>query len=215
MMPSDREEVAEFFREGLDPLLIPFGFHFDSQRLQYRRKSEGGNTNITLSLAGSGIYTIELHLGARHDLTENLIGQITFNTADFSPYSNTISTSMAKLINHPFARYSLSDYTTADQALDELKNFLQTHGLPFLDDTSKPDRIHALLNHNPASANPYVFNQTYRCFRGLAIARYVQSGRVTELYKAYKEQLVELGTNEILGQKFDALYNHLRSVSLN
>ena len=148
------------------------GFELHSGMRQYRRPEAYGYSCVILSAVEyEGIHLLDVHLGSRIDLVEELAYQFTNGLKDYGPQSTTFITSVGRVKNQRIHRYRYRNSVEREEVEQRLVHFFNEQGLDFLDSVNNLQTLDNIYNSKPEVACRYTYNQGNRAIRGMTIAR--------------------------------------------
>lgn len=198
-------EMYDFFEE--------FDFELLPDQLQYRRQTEEGFQNVIFSFAQQGkAVSLEVNMGTRIDRIEQLVQPYLQTLQAYKAQSNTVITSAGRLQNTPYKRFQIWKGKDISKVAQSLQLLMADLGFGFLDSVSKDYQVHHLFNQTPTKPCRYIYNQFYRCFKGLVAAYLVQPDQVNALLPIYQQNLLTLGAPDAYQAQFDALAKQLTAI---
>jgi len=201
--------------EQLGQWLIPLDYVAVPQLKQFRRAFGGGHQCVVLSSAGQHPLEIEVFLGVRVDLVEDLAYQFTMGLNEYGPHSTTLLIPAKKVAEKAELRYELNRELDISQISSNIEEFMLTYGYAFLDEYSSIAALDQLYNANPEQKVDYITNEYHRALRGVILAKLVQSQSWSELAQIYRRKLEKKGTPEMQLNKYLRLVEFLRNHSFN
>lgn len=199
----------------LQPIFEAKGFQLMKHLHQFRKKTDGGFQNIIISVSGSEPVLVEINIGTRVDLVEELAYQFTTGLRSFQENSNTLITSMGRIIQQPYFRFEVTRTDDVQEVADRICGFMQEQGFGFLDKYTTISELDKLFNDNPREKLPYAYNHLNRCLRGIVLARMADRKDFPAIAATYRNTLVKSSTAPPLLEKYDKLVNHLKTFSFN
>ncbi|MEM9671920.1 MAG: hypothetical protein ACFB15_26285 [Cyclobacteriaceae bacterium] len=212
-MPVSELELV--LTERLEQHLAPLNFEKTPHLKQFRRACKGGYQCIVLSLAGQHPLEIEIFLGVRLDLVEELVYQFTMGLREYRPHSTTLLTPAKKVTEKAELRYELHQESDVEKVGNDIKEFMLTYGYDFLDQYNGVSALDQLYNANPEQKADYITNEYHRALRGVILAKLVQSQSWPELVQFYQRKLEKKGTPEVQLNKYLRLVEFLKNHSFN
>ncbi len=211
-------DVAPHLLLALEGFLSKQGFELLLAKQQFRKQGAHGFQNIipTLSTYEQEQETlVEFNLGVRLDIVEDLVNQFTQHLVDFQPDTNTLLTSMGRLLDKPFMRFKIKNESDVQQVAQNFMQFMEQQGFKSLNSFSKLPYLEQLTNQNPEQAHPYYYNNYHRCLKGLTLARLNQRIDFETLAKIYQQQLVRRNAPPVQQNNFKKLHHYLSHFSVN
>ncbi len=202
----------------LDSFLSKQGFELLPAKQQFRKQGAHGFQNIipTLSTYQQVQETlVEFNLGVRLDIVEDLVNQFTQHLVDFQSDTNTLLTSMGRLLDKPFLRFKIKNEADIKQICEDFTQFMTQQGFKFLANISKLTYLEQLTNQNPEQVHPYFYNNYHRCLKGITLARLNHSDNFERLAQVYKQQLIRRNAPPVQQNNFKKLCNYLSTFSVN
>lgn len=211
-------DVAPHLLLALDGFLSKQGFELILSKQQFRKQGTHGFQNIipTLSTYEQAQETlVEFNLGVRLDIVEDLVNQFTQHLADFQADTNTLLTSMGRLLDKPFLRFNIKNESDVQQVSQNFMQFMEQQGFKFLDHISKLAHLEQLTNQNPDQVHPYFYNNYHRCLKGLTLARLNHRTDFETLAQIYQRQLLRRNAPPVQQNNFKKLHHYLSHFSVN
>ncbi|TXB61458.1 hypothetical protein [Phaeodactylibacter luteus] len=192
MSASDWGQVEQNISLRLGRLLEPQGYTWLPRLHQFRREEPTGFRCIILALSPvpEGAL-LELHLGIRLQLVEQMAFPYTNGLQGFMPDSMTLAFPLSRLFGKPFQRFDVPFEGLPEAVFRVLEQQLSAQGLPFLERHSSVAALHGLFNAQPTAPLHLVHNQVNRCLRGLALAHLHDRAQLSRLIAAYRQSLEE------------------------
>lgn len=200
----------------LQPVFNAQGYEAIPAKKQFRKSNGSGFKNIIFSMSGDEEeQIINVHMGLRFDLVEDLVCQFLDIPASKEKESNTIIASLSRFHRLPYHRFIITDDSSLQHTCEQIAGFMQHKGFRFLNACEKLKRIDAVVNRKPALSCPYMYNQIHRCFKGITIARLLHRTDFEQLVTIYSNYLYSQWAPRHLIENFDKLANYLRHFSFN
>lgn len=192
MSTSDWDKVEQGISLRLGRLLEPQGYTWLPNLHQFRREEPTGFRCVILSLSPvpEGAL-LEVHLGIRSQLVEQMAFPYTNGLQGFLPDSMTLVFPLSKLFGKRFQRFDVPPDGLPEAVLRTLGQQLSEQGLPFLERHSSTAALHSLFNAQPTAPLYLVHNQVNRCLRGLALAHLQDRAQLSQLTVTYRQSLKE------------------------
>lgn len=202
------QQLARFFGDH--------GFALLPEKKQFRKNTETGFHNVILSPSYYGNTTLlDVNFGCRNDQVEQIAQQFLPTLTDFRPDANTLLMSVNKYQQSATPRFSIhSDQELAAVCETIMAFFLRT-GFDTLADSMTLKRLDVIFNGEPAKPCAYVYNQTFRCYKGLTVARLNHNPHFLGLIDLYRHQLTRQSQNAYEAMNFDRLVSYLQHYSAN
>ncbi|UZR96025.1 hypothetical protein [Chondrinema litorale] len=192
------------------------GYEMMAGKKQFRKYYSGGFKNIIFSPSVYGDECwLELNLGVRNDLVEEIVQQFLDNYKEFQNDTNTIIISIGKLTNNKYFKYKATDNDDLELICEQIESFMLHEGFSFLDKVSSIKYIDILFNRYPAKPSKFVYNQSHRCFKGLIVAKLVNNKKYKLIKDIYREALKTYGTKPLQLKNFEKLVTFLQHYSAN
>lgn len=201
-------QLAPFFGQH-DFVLIP-------EKKQFRKVTSTGFLNIILSPSYYGPTTLlDVNFGCRNEQVEQIAQQFLPTLTDFRPDANTILISIGKYrqVNPP--RYNIRTKVELDNVCSEIILFFVETGFELIDRSNSLEALDVILNENPGQPCPFIYNQTFRCYKGLTVASLTHSAHFLSLIDLYRNQLSQQSQNACEAMNFDRLVTYLQHYSPN
>jgi hypothetical protein len=158
---------------------------------------------------------VEINIGTRIDLVEELAYQFTTGLRSFQENSNTLITSMGRIMQQPYFRFEVHQSVDIREVAEQIKAFMETQGFDFLEKYSTISELDKLFNDKPREKLPYAYNHLNRCLRGIVLARMADRKDFPAIAATYRNTLLKSSTAPPLLEKYDKLVNHLKTFSFN
>ena len=199
--------LAPFFRE--------YQFEALPQKKQFRRSTVDGFSNVIFSVTyiDTGESAIEVNIGNRLHLVEKLVEQ--FVEHKHHHESNTIITSIGRLQGRPYFRYKARTEADIKQVCDQLIAFMEPAGLVFLENHAHLKQLDKVFNDAPLAPCHLLYNQMYRCLRGVVIGKLSNRDNFTDLAGLYRLSLEKQAAPEQLKEGYERLAKYLSTFSTN
>lgn len=212
-----QRELEDRFHRLIAPLFLEKGFRYISPFQQYRKLTPNGFQCVIFSFSHySEGSLLEVHLGIRIDMVEQLAFPYTNGLPGFKEDSLTLVTPMARLFDMPFERFDLVNRQDLIQASRKIHYQLAEKGWQFLRANLRLAELDQLFNDYPEKELHLVHNQANRCIRGITIARLNQDPNFQRLAQIYRHQLKTIPTaTEGTRKSFDRLFQFLLGYSPN
>ncbi|MEZ0541086.1 hypothetical protein [Fibrella arboris] len=201
-------QLARFFGQH-DFALLP-------EKKQFRKVTPTGFQNIILSPSYYGPTTLlDVNFGCRNEQVEQIAQQFLPTLTDFRPDANTLLISIGKYkqVNPP--RYSIRTDSELDSVCTQIIEFFVETGFALLDNSMSLDTLDTILNVNPVQPCPFVYNQTFRCYKGLTVASLTHNPHFLGLIDLYRHQITRQSQNAYEAMNFDRLVSYLQHYSPN
>ncbi|MEM9830868.1 MAG: hypothetical protein AAF944_09525 [Bacteroidota bacterium] len=178
--------------------------------MQFRRTNKGGYSSVVLSAGGRQPTEVEVFLGIRINLVEELIYQFTSGLTGYGSYSTTLLVPTRKIASEFPYFYSLATNADIPVIVPQIMQFLIQRGWTFLEKYHSVKSLDALYNQEPTQKSPYLTNEFHRALRGIALAKLAQRPDWEHLVKQYQSNLQKKVIPETQMQNFARLANFLR-----
>ncbi|HAA15081.1 MAG TPA: hypothetical protein DCE41_26655 [Cytophagales bacterium] len=209
------ENLEERVFLELAPTLEAAGFREFRAMKQFRRPTQTGFQNILLSISGQGPYVLEVHLGIRSHMVEELLQQFVSIPLHFAPHATTLHAPLYQ-IDHAIPRRFRFDSEKEVAAMCEfVLEVMQDTGFDYFEEHSAIDAIDRVLNEAPDRDSPFLYNQLHRCFRGLIVAKMAQNLELPQLIDTYHKHLERKAAPQSLINRYERLAVLLHNFSLN
>jgi hypothetical protein len=211
-MPKD---VENKLLEYLQPVFEKQNFKLMKHLHQFRKTTANGFLNTIVSVSGREPVLVEINIGTRIDLVEELAYQFTTGLRSFQENSNTLITSMGRIMQQPYFRFEVHQSVDIREVAEQIKAFMETQGFDFLEKYSTISELDKLFNDKPREKLPYAYNHLNRCLRGIVLARMADRKDFPAIAATYRNTLLKSSTAPPLLEKYDKLVNHLKTFSFN
>lgn len=200
--------LARFFGES--------GFALLPEKKQFRKTSPVGFQNIILSPSYYGDTTLlDVNFGCRNEQIEQIAQQFLPTLTDFRADANTLLISIGKFKQVSPPRYSIRSDDELKDVCGQIIDFFQESGFQTLDQVMSLKALDRILNEDPAQPCPFVYNQTFRCYKGLTAASLTHNPHLLGLIDLYRHQLNRQSANAYEQMNFDRLVTYLQHYSAN
>lgn len=189
----------------LDNAFEPLGFKLLLDKKQLRRSFANGDfENIIFSVSPyeNGDYWIEATFGIRKENVEQLTQQFLSTSHGFRPDATTWHTNIGKFKGLKYFRYKVQNNVNFRKITDEIIDFFLKSGLPFMYGHRALTEVHDLLNAQPQQGSRFVHNQVHRCFKGIAVAKLIDSPDLHDLIDIYRFTVIKHGNDDEI-EKFE------------
>ncbi len=177
---------------------------------QFQRANSSGYSSVVLSVAGREPTEIEVFLGIRINLVEELVYQFTNGLRDYGPFSTTLLVSGRKVAPEFPYFYRLAKEADVHATKQQILSFLHQYGFPFLDKHQSAKSLDALYNQEVAQKSFYVINEFHRALRGIILAKLAKRPNWEELVEQYRVKLQKKALPEVQMQNYEQLVNFLK-----
>lgn len=210
-MMTDAEKLIV---EELNPFFKNKEYQWLQHQQQFRKLRKNGFHNILINVKGCpGL--IDVKLGVRLDLVEQLAYQFTTGLSGYQAHSNTLIIKMGELMGQPHLRFEAKHEEDIQEAALQIIGFMQTRGFAFLEEHSAVDRLDKLFNEHPEQKLKYAHNEFNRCLRGIVLARLAGRKDWQGLIAIYRRSLQKKNTAPQLMENYEKLSRFLKYFSLN
>lgn len=199
-----------------DPYLHDEGYSVLPHLHQWRKKTDAGFQCVILSLlpVPEG-QLLEVHVGLRIDAVEEMVFSFTNGLPGFRRDSLSLVTPLGKISGRFPQRWLLRKEEDWSAVGEKWNRQRMEEGVPFLQRYTSLAGLHQLLNLQLDEKCPYIHNQYYRAFRGMAVAKLTSYPALEELAEAHRLQLETLRAPDYIVQRFERLRGYLLTLSLN
>ncbi len=219
-MRSQADTTYEQRESWIFTPLIPFfaeaGFAYLPALKQFRKDMPNGFQNVVISISHyENSSVVEAHLGIRLESVEQMAFQFTMGLTGFQQDSHTLITSIGRLKDKKYERYSVAQAEEAEQATTAIQNFMREDGFTFLNKYSSVQALDCLFNEQPDEPLYLVYNNFNRCLRGVVLAHLTHREDFEELIQTYLHELQATATPPPLQDRFIRMLQFLSSYSPN
>ncbi|CCG99967.1 hypothetical protein FAES_1958 [Fibrella aestuarina BUZ 2] len=201
-------QLARFFGD--------YEFALLPEKKQFRRITPTGFQNVILSPSYYGDTTLlDVNFGCRNEQVEQIAQQFLPTLTDFRADANTLLISIGKYQQVTPPRYSIRSDFELESVCRQIMEFFTNGGFQQLNDTCSLRSLDRILNDDPAHPCPYVYNQTFRCYKGLTVASLTHNPHFLGLIDLYRHQLDRQSPNAYEQINFDRLVSYLQHYSAN
>jgi len=219
-MRSQADTTYEQRESWIFTPLIPFfaeaGFTYLPTLKQFRKEQPNGFRTVVISISHyENSSVVEAHLGIRLESVEQMAFQFTMGLTGFQQDSHTLITSIGRLKDKKYERYSIAQVEEAEQAIRAIQHFMQQDGFGFLEKYSSAKALDCLFNEQPDEPLSLVYNNFNRCLRGVVLAHLTHRENFEALIQTYLHELRATATPPPLQDRFIRLVQFLSSYSPN
>ncbi|MBX2843041.1 MAG: hypothetical protein KTR26_14835 [Flammeovirgaceae bacterium] len=209
-------ELESLLYQKLYDFFLQHGFEMMAGKKQFRKTYADGFQNVIFSISQyEEEFFIDMNIGIRFSLVEDIAQQFLDNHKEYHQDSNTLIISIGKFTRNKYFRYKIMDLEDLNFTVEEIQFFLHNEGFSFLNKTSNLKTLDLLLNKYPKKSCKYLYNQSHRCFKGIIVAKLRNNPKFLELVKIYKSQLTVSGAPKPIFGKFERLAGFLATYSVN
>ena len=203
--------------QQLSPLFSRYGYEALPAKKQFRQTTKNDFRSVLFSLSGdTEEKTIDVQLGIRFNLIEELVYQFLGGKKGAEKESTTIITSLARLKRQKHRRLVITeDEEDLQNTCHDIAGALQEKGFRFLNTYSQLHRIDKMVNRKPLRLCPIMYNQIHRCFKGITIARMLHRTDFEKLVSVYGNYLDSQWAARQVTDNYYKLVNFLRHFSFN
>lgn len=212
MKASEAEQVVI---NELRPFFMAYDYSWIPHYQQFRRLTSNGFHNLLINIKGDKPQLVDIKLGCRIDMVEDLVYQFTTGLLGYQEHSNTFIASLGEIIGQSYFKYEISDKQEAVTVSEAIKGFMLSKGLDFIEQHSSVQSLDKLFNDQPTQKLPYATHPLNRCLRGIVLARLAERKDFIGLVAIYRRALVISKTAPPLLEKYDRLCHYLKSFSFN
>ena len=201
-------ELSHFFKQH-EFVLLP-------EKKQFRKATPSGFVNVILSCAHYGPTTLlDVNFGCRHEQIEQIAQQFLPTLTDFRPDANTLLVSIGKYNQTTPPRYSIQTEHDLIDTCGQIEHFFAEIGFDLLHQATSLPMLDHILNHTPSKPCVFVYNQTFRYYKGLTAAKLTHNNQFLTLTDLYRQQLSRQSQNAHEALNFDRLVAYLNHYSPN
>ncbi|MEZ0611438.1 hypothetical protein ACAW74_23200 [Fibrella sp. WM1] len=201
-------QLARFFGD--------YEFALLPEKKQFRRITPTGFQNVILSPSYYGDTTLlDVNFGCRNEQVEQIAQQFLPTLTDFRSDANTLLISIGKYQQVTPPRYSIRSDFELESVCQQIMDFFKNDGFQQLNEACSLRSLDRILNDDPAHPCPYVYNQTFRCYKGLTVASLTHNPHFLGLIDLYRHQLDRQSPNAYEQINFDRLVAYLQHYSAN
>lgn len=202
--------------ESLYSLFKDQGYELISFQKQFRLNTDNGYRAALISVNGTPYeQTIDLSLGIRLDIVEELAGQFIKGLPVGYKENTTIAASYGRLTQQPYKRFLVKDAADLKAVCSRIEGFMSTKGFRFLESFDRLRKIDGLLNRKAEQPCPFLGNQLTRCFKGAATAKMSHRNDFNRLVKIYLTYLHKQWAPQGVIDNYKRFVRFLRFYSLN
>ncbi len=213
---SELQLQENYIYNTLRPIFKEQGYTFFPQQKQFRFASRNGYRAVLIHVNGnSAQQSIDLQLGIRLDVVEELVNQFLQGVSMGCEESATIIASYSRLVHNPCKRFLVTDAADLESVCLRMAAFMQSSGFRFLESFDRLRKIDGLLNRKPEQSSPFLQNQMIRCFKGLVIAKLTHRTDFNQLAKTYFTFLNKHWADQSVTANYKRLVKFLRFFSIN
>ncbi len=211
------DDVKKNIQTEMAELFVERGFkESDAKDLRYKLPYESGFKSCFFGITEhQSTFWIELSLGVRIHVVEQLANPYTLTLKDYYNDTHTILTSYGRMMGNNYFRFQVNNLDHLEDACKEMTHFLHTAGFPFLIANDSIYQIDQLINAYPERPSKFIYNQSHRCIKGIIVAKMCQNPHFNTLVKAYKFILEKDSLADKMRDNYMKLVQHLYMISLN
>lgn len=200
----------------LSPLFLKQGYELQPHKKQFSMQTRNGFRSAMISINGSrSEQAIDLTLGIRLDLVEDLVGQFMEGLYSFSKESPTLIASYGRLTSKPTRRFLVQEEGDLNEVSQRIEQFMLGKGFRFLERFDTLKRLDKVINRKPEQPCPFLYNQVSRCFKGITIAKMMHRTDFNQLVKIYLNYLHNQWAPRSVIANYKKLVKFLRFYSMN
>ncbi len=208
--------MEPLFFQALEPFFKAAGFALIRHKNQFRKETSNGFQNVILAVSPVGNESwLEINIGARLEMVEKTAYPFTYGLSGFSGDSNTVITSIGRLQGKNHFRYKAAAESDVEHISLQVADFMEVTGFDFLDQASRFSVVHQWLNAHPLEPCPYVYNQFYRCLRGVTLASIAAPPELDAIAALHRQALENLHAPADTHLRYERLVQFLRTFSFN
>lgn len=201
-------QLSEFFQDR--------GFVLLAEKKQFRRPFADGFQNVIFSVSyHEREYWLDVNLGIRFDMIEEIAQQFLENLPAYRRETNTVIISIGKLCDNQYFRYKIVTPQDLDDACQEIQQFMENRGFLFFEEATGLYPLNRLLNGDPDKNCRFLYNQTDRCFKALIAAKLTFQPHWLSLAKTYRHYLERQNSKASTLHNFDRIMAFLVHYSPN
>ncbi|NVK27021.1 MAG: hypothetical protein HWE14_03195 [Flavobacteriia bacterium] len=207
---------ATHFYRGLIPSFERFGYIWHSPTQQFRSEFEGGFKNISIQpITSSKGISFNVQFGTRLHVVERTALMFLPTTVDYYNESNTAIIQLNEFLEEDEQSLLITSQKELLEMSVRILGFFQDRGFDHLEMLSDSQRLENLFNKHPNLPVKINTNQTYRCFRGIILARMLNNPRWNDVHKAYLHYLEANKVPQVQFESYMRLVEFLNSFGLN
>ncbi|MDF9800618.1 virulence-associated protein VapD [Catalinimonas alkaloidigena] len=210
-----KSQTEKLIIKELEPFFRNREYQWLAHYHQFRKQRKIGFDNVLINVNGSKPGLLDIKLGIRLDLVEQLAYQFTMGLSDYQEHSNTLVVKMGELIAQPHLRFEIKHEDDIKEAALRIIGFMQTKGFAFLEKYNDVNHLDQLFNEYPDQKLKYAYNAFNRCLKGIVLARLAERRNFQQLILTYRHYLLKRDTASQLIEKYDKLSRFLKNFSLN
>ncbi|MFT4032104.1 MAG: hypothetical protein QM669_06760 [Siphonobacter sp.] len=192
------------------------GFSLLPDRKQFRKETDMGFQNVVFSVTYQrNEVWLDVSIGLRHDLIEELAQQFLDNALEYQADANTLVISVGKFNDDKHFRYRVFSNEDLDDVCAQIKEFMLNQGFAFMERHESLVALNHVLNDEPTKVCKFLYNQVHRCYKGIIAARYTNNERFLRLIDLYRVQVARQGASLDEQQSFERLLSFLLHYSVN
>ena len=202
--------------DSLTPTFQEQGFTLNASGNQWTLPTRNGFRTALITVGGQpGSQTVELNLGIRLDVVEELANQFIRTFSSGCNDSITLLASYSKLIHQPNKLFLIKDEESLATVCKRIEGFMRSKGFLFLERFDRLRKVDGLLNRRPNQPCPLVLNPLQRCFKGLVLAKLTHRTNFDRLVKIYSSHLYKSWAEPSLLVNYLKMVRFLRFYSIN
>ncbi|AHM61456.1 hypothetical protein D770_16010 [Flammeovirgaceae bacterium 311] len=201
---------------SLNPLFKDKGYELLPFQKQFRLPTRNGYRAALIAVNGTRYeQTIDLHLGIRLDIVEDLVNQFIRDLPVNHKENTTITASYGRLTEQPYKRFLVKDEADISAVCKRIESFMTGKGFKFLESFDRLRKIDGLINRKPEQACYLLNSQIIRCFKGIALAKMTHRTDFNRLVKTYLNYLHKQWAPQAVIDNYKKFVRFLRFYSLN
>ena len=212
---DELQTQEKYIYTSLYPTFRENGYAFHPDKKLFWQPTGNGYRAALISVNGDRLeQSVELKLGIRLDVVEDLVGQ--FLGGLYESYTDrlTFLASYGRVVQQP-QRFLVKGEEDLEAACKRIGIFMTSKGFKFLENNNRLRKIDGIINRKPENTNPYLLNQVHRCFKGLVLAKLTHRTDFNRLVKTYYKFLQKQNAKQTVIMNYKKLVRFLRFYSIN
>lgn len=202
--------------DRLNPLFREHGYTFNPDKNQFVLPTRNGFRTALVSVSGDcREQTVDLRLGIRIDVIEELANQFMTELNADGAETTTLLTSYGRLNREPHKKFMIKNEPELEETCKRIGIFMHGKGFRFLEKFDRIRKLDALLNRKTEVPCPLLLNQINRCFKGTVMAKLTHRTDFNRLVKNYLGYLQKQWMPQEVITNYKKLVKFMRFYSIN
>lgn len=151
-------------------------------------------------------------------LIEHLETEKLYKVATDQKMSETIGNELGKIVRNPSGK--MKDHSSQDiiirserdieAANEDIRNYFKDVAIPYYQKNGNLKRIDEILNDNPTKVSVHANTQSFRCMKGLIVAKLIGRENFDELLFEYDKKMRTM--SDLSKNRYEAVKKHLENL---